>query len=71
MRYSQRNGSADTAFASHNAGRVTFANGGMRRARQIGIWGRPEALKRLKAHNPEVHRTEKVSGTTKRSYGPG
>ena len=40
---------------------------------QTGIWGGPDALPRLRAHNAEVQRVrariEKVFGTCKRSYG--
>ena len=63
----------DSAFASSRSERIITARGGSPLAVQTGIWGGPDALARLRAHNAEVQRVrariEKVFGTCKRSYG--
>jgi transposase, IS5 family len=63
----------DTAFAGSKHERLIVARGGTPRTVQSGVWGGPEALGRLKAHNAAVRRVrariEKVFGTCKRSYG--
>ena len=63
----------DSAFASSRSERIITARGGRPMTVQTGIWGGPEALARLQAHNAEVRRIrariEKVFGTAKRSYG--
>jgi IS5 family transposase len=63
----------DSAFAGRNAERLIIARGGTPCTVQIGTWGGPEALDRLKGYNAKVRhvraRIEKVFGTSKRSYG--
>ncbi|WP_241671589.1 IS5 family transposase [Dankookia rubra] len=64
---------ADSAFGGRNAEDVVRARGGNPCAVGTGVWGGPEALARLHAHNAAVRRIrcqiEKVFGTWKRSYG--
>ncbi len=63
----------DSAFASARSDRLILARGGTLFIVQTGVWGGPDALTRLKAHNAAVRkvrcRIEKVFGTCKRSYG--
>ena len=63
----------DSAFASVRSDRLILARGGTPLTVQTGVWGGPETLARLKAHNAVVRRVrcriEKVFGTCKRSYG--
>ena len=63
----------DSAFASAKSDRLILARGGTPLTVQTGVWGGPDELVRLKAHNVVVRRVrcriEKVFGTCKRSYG--
>ncbi len=63
----------DSAYAGARSEGIIRARGGTPLAVHTGIWGGPEALALLKAHNAAVRRVrcriEKVSGTMKRSYG--
>jgi IS5 family transposase len=66
---------ADSAFGGRKAEQVILARGGIPCAVATGVWGGPEALARLRAHNAAVRRVrcriEKIFGTWKRSYGLG
>jgi IS5 family transposase len=61
----------DSAFAGGRSERAIVARGGRPKTAQTGVWGGPEALARLQAHNAAVQRVrariEKVFGTCKRS----
>ncbi len=63
----------DSAFASARSDRLILGRGGTPMTVRTGVWGGPEALVALKAHNAVVRRVrcriEKVFGTCKRSYG--
>ena len=63
----------DSAYQGSRPEAAIRARGGTPKVVHTGTWGRPEALKRLEAHNAAVRRVrcriEKVFGTYKRSYG--
>jgi IS5 family transposase len=63
----------DCAFAGRAVERAIVARGGTPQVVHAGIWGRPEALARIEAHNAQVRRIrcriETVSGTWNRSCG--